>query len=218
MMATPGMFAGRFGLCRAAALGAASVALLLGGCAGMSAQQASTPTAAAPAYQENIDISGRISVQYEQGNSPQSLHGSFIWSQTATETDLELLSPLGQTVATISVRPGIATLVQSGRSPQVAPDVDELAAQSLGWPLPVSGMRQWLQGNGTDSAGKPFQAKPGQDYASFSTKDGWRVAYANWQSDPDSGQTRPKRIDLTRDTEQAGKVSIRIAVDSWKKT
>ncbi|MBO9536707.1 lipoprotein insertase outer membrane protein LolB [Herbaspirillum sp.] len=207
----------RPGLRRAAALGAASAALLLGGCAGMPGQESAAPATAAPAYQESIDISGRISVQYEQNDRPQSLHGSFIWSQTAQNTDLELLSPLGQTVATISVKPGIATLVESGKPPRVAPDVDELAAQSLGWPLPVSGMRQWLQGSGTDSAGKPFRAQPGTDYAAFATLDGWRVAYANWQTDPDSGATRPKRIDLTRNTEQAGKVSIRIAVDSWKK-
>lgn len=202
---------------RAAAPGAAAVALLLGGCAAMPGQTVVAPGAAAPAYQDSIDINGRISVQYTQNDQPQSLHGSFIWSQTARQTDLELLSPLGQTVATISVKPGMATLVESGKSPRVAPDVDELAAQSLGWPLPVSGLRQWLQGSGTDSAGKPFQARPGVDDAAFTTQDGWRVVYANWQTDPAGGATRPKRIDLTRSTEQAGKVSIRIAIDSWKK-
>ncbi len=204
------------GLRRMAATGAAGMALLLGGCAGLQQQAAPALTAAAPGYKESIAINGRISVQYEQGDRPQSLHGSFIWVQTPKELNLELLSPLGQTVATINVKPGISTLVQSGRAPQVAPDVDQLAAQSLGWPLPVSGMRQWLQGTGTNAAGKTFTAKPGEDYESFSTRDGWRVVYANWQSDPDSGETRPKRIDMTRDTEQAGKVSIRIAVDSWK--
>jgi outer membrane lipoprotein LolB len=204
------------GLRRAAAAGTVSLAALLAGCAGMPATASRPGAANAPAYQESIDINGRISVQYEQGDRPQSLHGSFIWNQTPQELKLELLSPLGQTVAAIDVKPGLATLVQSGRAPQAAPDVDELAAQSLGWPLPVSGMRQWLQGTGTDAAGKTFQVRPGEDYAAFSTKDGWRVVYANWQSDPDSGASRPRRIDLTRDTEQAGKVQIRIAVDGWK--
>ncbi|MFX5510125.1 outer membrane lipoprotein LolB, partial [Acinetobacter baumannii] len=92
-----------------------------------------------------------------------------------------MFSPLGQTVATINVKPGIATLVQSGRAPQVAADVDALAAQSLGWPLPVSGMRQWLQGSGIDASGKPFVAKAGENDASFTTRDGWRVTYANWE-------------------------------------
>lgn len=204
------------GLRRAAATGAVSLAALLAGCAGM--QQSAAPTAAtAPGYRDSIDVSGRISVQYEQGDQPQSLHGSFIWNQKPGELNLEMLSPLGQTVATINVKPGIATLVQSGRAPQAAADADQLAAQALGWPLPVSGLRQWLQGTGTDAAGKTFIARPGEDYATFTTRDGWRVVYANWQADPDSGETRPKRIDMTRDTSQAGKVAIRVAVDSWKK-
>lgn len=202
------------GLRRAAAIGAMSLVALLAGCADLpQAGQASAGTA--PAYRESISLAGRISVQYEQNNAPQSLHGSFIWKQAPHAIDLEMLSPLGQTVATISVKPGIATLVQSGRAPQVAPDVDELAAQALGWPLPISGMRQWLQGTGTDTAGRAFTAKPGEDYAGFSTRDGWRVVYTNWQADSASGESRPKRIDMTRDTEQAGKVAIRIVVDSW---
>ncbi|MBP0599973.1 outer membrane lipoprotein LolB [Herbaspirillum sp. LeCh32-8] len=204
------------GLRRAGSAAALSLAALLAGCAGLQQQSGQPVAAAAPAYRDSINVGGRISVQYEQNGNPQSLHGSFLWNQTPKQIDLEMFSPLGQTVATINVKPGIATLMQSGRAPQVAPDVDELAAQSLGWPLPVSGMRQWLQGTGTDAAGKRFTAKPGEDYAGFTTKDGWRVVYANWQVDPDSGETRPKRIDMTRDTEQAGKVAIRIAVDSWK--
>ncbi|WDZ95433.1 lipoprotein insertase outer membrane protein LolB [Herbaspirillum sp. WKF16] len=199
---------------RAAAVGAMSLAALLAGCADLQ-QSTQAGSGSAPAYRESISLAGRISVQYEQGNAPQSLHGSFIWKQAPREIDLEMLSPLGQTVATINVKPGIATLVQSGRAPQVAPDVDELAAQALGWPLPVSGMRHWLQGTGTDVAGKTFTATPGQEETGFSTRDGWRVVYANWQTDPASGEIRPKRIDMTRNTEQAGKVAIRIAVDSW---
>ena len=192
------------------------LAILLAGCATV-LQDSVAPNASAPAYQSSIEIDGRISVQYEQDQRPQSLHGSFFWKQTPQELNLEMFSPLGQTVATINVKPGIATLVQSGRAPQVAPDVDELAAQSLGWPLPVSGMRQWLQGSGIDASGKPFTARAGTEAASFDTRDGWRITYANWETDAASGQARPKRIDMTRSTAQAGKVAIRIAIDGWKK-
>lgn len=193
------------------------LAVLLGGCAGLPQAPASAPAAALP-YKDSIEVNGRISVQYEQNNQPQSLHGSFNWSQQPRQTHLDLLSPLGQTVATIDVKPGIATLVQSGRSPQVAADVDQLAEQALGWPLPVSGLRQWLQGTGDGADGKPFHARAGDEYASFTTRDGWRVVYATWEgTDGAKGAPpRPKRIDLSRETEQAGKVSIRIAIDGWQ--
>jgi outer membrane lipoprotein LolB len=201
-----------------AAAGYLALSTLLAGCAGLSQQSAPDTAVQTPvAYQESIAIDGRISVQYAQNDQPQSLHGSFNWSQAPGRTALELLSPLGQTVATIDVRPDMATLVQSGRAPQMAPDIDQLAARALGWPLPVAGMRHWLQGRGTDSAGKPFQAVPGDENASFVTADGWRVAYPTWQTETDSGRLRPRRIDLTRHTAQAGLVSIRIVVDNWKK-
>ena len=201
-----------------AAAGTLALSALLAGCASLSPQAVpgATGQTAVP-YQESIAIDGRISVQYAQNDQPQSLHGSFNWSQAPGHTGLDLLSPLGQTVATIDVRPGVATLVQSGRAPQLAPDIDQLAARALGWPLPVSGMRNWLQGRGTDSAGKPFQAVPGDENASFVTADGWHVAYPTWQAEADSARLRPRRIDLTRNTEQAGPVSIRIVVDSWKR-
>ena len=78
---------------------------------------------------------------------------------------------------------------------------------------PVDGARPW----GLVVGRNPFVAKAGENDASFTTRDGWRVTYANWESDAASGQTRPKRIDLTRSTTQAGKVAIRIAIDGWKK-
>ena len=62
--------------------GAAALCLaaLLGGCATVS-QDAVAPDTTAPAYQSSIEIDGRISVQYEQDDRPQSLHGSFFWKQ-----------------------------------------------------------------------------------------------------------------------------------------
>lgn len=198
---------------RGFACGALGLALMLAGCASLTPPAGQAPMATAP-YHDAIDVNGRLSVQYEQYGRPQALHGSFEWSQTRQQIHLSLLSPLGQTVATIDVRPGMATLVQSGRAPQVAADVDALAAQALGWPLPVSGLRQWLQGAGLDASGKPFQAH-GEDGARFDTRDGWRLTYVNWENDPAAGGARPRRIDLTRDTEPAGPVSIRIAIDGW---
>jgi outer membrane lipoprotein LolB len=39
----------------------------------------------------------------------------------------------------------------------------------------------------------------------------------SWEDDYQTpAQSRPKRIDLTRQTEQAGKVMIRIVLDKWQ--
>lgn len=202
--------------------GAAMLALsvlLMTGCAELapradtdtSAQ--TTQTATSHRYRDTLDLDGRLSVQYQRNNQDESLHGSFTWRQTAQRNAITLLSPLGQTLATITVEPGSATLTESGKAPRTASDVDALAAQSLGWPLPVAGLRDWLQGYATDENGKRFVASPSAD--SVTTSDGWRLHYVSWD-DSDPADIHPRRIDLARETEQAGDVSIRIVIDNWQ--
>jgi outer membrane lipoprotein LolB len=202
------------------AAGALMLPLLLVGCAsiappsGTATQQTMQPRA----FRDAIDISGRLSVQYQQNGKDESLHGNFVWSQTPQRTVVTLLSPLGQTMATINVTPTSSTLLQAGQPPRIAQDVDALVAGTLGWPLPISGLRNWLQGFVVTANGQRFIAQPQAPEASaVTTPDGWRIHYASWQNDDLSSiQNRPKRIDLDRSTAQAGDVSIRIVIDSWQ--
>lgn len=214
-------FLSRFSIaeCKTNALMSALLSvLLLSGCAALAPQSEQAPATATQSagsrhYHQAIDLDGRLSVQYQRNNEDESLHGSFTWRQTAQNNTITLLSPLGQTIATITVQPGSATMTQSGQAPRTAVDVDELAVQSLGWPLPVSGLRNWLQGFAVDASGKAFNATP--DANTVTTADGWQIRYVTWDEN-DPAHTHPKRIDLERETEQAGKVAIRIVIDHWQ--
>jgi outer membrane lipoprotein LolB len=197
-------------------------ALLGAGCANLTPVASNTgadATAIAQGsrtYRQDIVLEGRLSLRYQQNQEDRSVHGSFVWNQSGGQTTLRLLSPLGQTVAVIEIKPGLAMLTQSGQAPRRAADADLLTAQTLGWPLPIAGLRDWLQGFATDSGGKAFiaQAPAGSDNAvNVTTKDGWRIQYLNWQATGDSSTGMPKRIDLERYTEQAGEVAIRIVID-----
>jgi outer membrane lipoprotein LolB len=199
---------------------ALAFALLGAGCANLTPQPAAEAAAQAPrAYRQDITLEGRLSLRYRQNQEDRSVHGSFVWTQTAGQTALRLMSPLGQTLALIEITPGSATLTQSGQPPRSADDVDQLTAQTLGWPLPIAGLRQWLQGFVTDAAGKPFvaHAPAGSDDAvAVTTQDGWRIQYLNWQAatpEGKDGASMPKRIDLERYTDQAGEVAVRIVID-----
>jgi outer membrane lipoprotein LolB len=185
---------------------------MLTACASMAPQSNVTPTTATRTYQETIDLNGRLSILYQRNGKDEALHGSFVWNQTPAHTEVTLLTPLGQTVANINITPDGASLQQSGDTPpRTAPNVDDLVAGTLGWPLPISGLRTWLQGFGTSSSGKPYVASP--QMFEVTTRDGWHIHYASWQ---DNDSTHPRRIDLERQTAQAGNVSIRIVIDTWQ--
>lgn len=187
--------------------------LLLGGCAALAPEAPPPVTVAQRTYHPAIEMGGRLSVRYETRTGEQALHGSFHWVQTPTDTQVTLLSPLGQAVARIIVTPAGATLLQPGQPPRTADDVDALTAQALGWPLPVAGLRNWLQGFTIDAQGERFIATPQVD--TVVTNDGWLVQYPNWERE-ETGAVRPRRIDLVRQTPQAGEVAIRLVLDTWQ--
>ena len=200
-------------------------AALLAGCASappgptMTSTSTSTSTAApsgsppqqqlAP-YRPSFDAAGRLSVNYRKDGNPESLNGKFSWSQTPQRIDVRLSSALA-TVATISVTPESATLVQANEAPRVAKDIDSLSAQTLGWSLPVSGLRDWLQGYATGADGQRFAASPGKN--SVLTPDGWRLRFVSWQDDG-AARLVPKRIDAERNAGSAAdELAIRIVID-----
>jgi len=169
----------------------ASIAVL----AGCATSTANLSTATVGDYRETIDLAGRLSVNYQKDGRPESLNGNFAWEQKPGAIDVTLASPLGQTVATINVTPGAATLTQAGQAPRSADDIDGLTQQTLGWPLPVSGLRDWLQGYALDAQGKRFRASPA--HSSVTTQDGWRLRFMEWQ-DAAAAQPVPRLIQAER--------------------
>jgi outer membrane lipoprotein LolB len=109
------------------------------------------------------------------------------------------------------VTPQQATLTQANRPQRVARDIDSLTAQSLGWELPVSGLRDWLQGYAIDAGGKRFAASPANN--SVYTRDGWRLRFVSWQ-DESAAHPVPRRIDAERSaTASSDALAIRIVID-----
>lgn len=194
-----------------------SCVLLLGGCASFSPSSEYSQDHPS-AYRNTITIDGRLSVQYERNGANEALHGSFSWSQKPGHTTVTLSSPLGQTLAVIEVTPDMSILKAEGQPPRTAPDPDSLSELALGWPLPVSGMRDWLQGIATDANGKQFIASAESEKAEkVTTQNGWHIDYVSWQPSETTPVTiHPKRIDLARNTQQAGNVSIRLVIDNWQ--
>ncbi|WP_426101435.1 lipoprotein insertase outer membrane protein LolB [Massilia sp. TSP1-1-2] len=198
------------------AVATALACALLSACATTGTRTAPAPDTVVGAYRDAIDLTGRLLVNYERDGKPDLLSVKFAWAQTARETGVSLLSPTGQTMAKISVTPDAATLTQGGQVPRIARDIDTLAAQTLGFALPVSGLRDWLQGYATLANGKRFAASPANN--TVTTADGWKLTFVSWQEvsgqDAPGALPVPRRIDAQRDaTATSGQLALRILVD-----
>jgi outer membrane lipoprotein LolB len=188
-----------------------SLLLLAATLAGCAASTANLSRSSVPDYRDTIDLTGRLSVNYQKEGRPDSITGNFNWSQRPGRIDVSLASPLGQTIAEISVTPQQASLTQANRPPRVAKDIDTLTAQSLGWSLPVSGLRDWLQGYALDAQGKRFAASPANN--SVYTRDGWRLRFVEWQ-DEKAAHPVPRVINAERSaTASSDELAIRIVID-----
>lgn len=162
-------------------------------------------------YRRDIRLSGRLSVSYRAAGRPESLQGKFLWAQRGEQIDIELLTPLGQTIARIAIVPGRARIEQSGGEVREADSIDQLTEQTLGWALPVNGLRYWLQGFIQDARGQLASITP--DHADTLRSDSWKLRYVSWQADGNT--STPKRIDFTRDTAQ-NELALRVVIDRWQ--
>lgn len=181
-----------------------TVAALLGACAPAALER---PAALAPSSPPGaFDVSGRLSVRH----GGDALAASFRWRHTDDEHDeLELASPLGQTLAMLS---GDALEVQiqaaDGRI-STAGDWSALTEKELGWPLPVLGLSFWIQG--TARPGATFSAEAGDDgRTTVLRQDGWTIVYEAYAQTAE-GILRPSRLTLTYPD-----VELRIAIDRWQ--
>jgi outer membrane lipoprotein LolB len=202
-------------------IAALTLTLLAAGCTTIGQRGAPAPVAQQAAavrpYHRAIDLSGRLSVHYQQNGKDQALHGNFNWRQNGERVSVALFSPLGQTIATIDVTPQQATLVQSGHPPRIAANADALANEALGWPLPLSGLRDWLQGYARDASGIRIMATAQRD--DITTSDGWHLLFVSWQDNENEPAAFPRRLDVARNgdsTNQSGPVALRIVIDQWQ--
>lgn len=162
---------------------------------------------------ENAGIKGRFSIRYQANGKEESLHGNFDWKQASDYTVITLLSPLGQSMAKIEITPRLTTFIAPNKAPRSAINTEELIKSELGWTLPVTGLRNWLQGCATDIQGMPFIATP--ESTQVITRDGWQIDYITWIEGPT--MPLPKRINLIKGSNDPGDVDInlKLVIDEW---
>jgi outer membrane lipoprotein LolB len=178
---------------------AAAALLALAGCATQPPHQPSTSNATTSlATQTSRAWHGRFAVQYvDRYGQQRNAYGNFDWRENGSTVTLQLLNPLGQTLAIVTSSPAQATLELPNRQPLTADNVTTLMEQALGFALPVEGLRYWLQPSVAPTSRARTQEDP-QNPSRLAQiqQDGWTIDYAAYADAPATGV---KRLNLTRD-------------------
>ncbi|UOD50779.1 outer membrane lipoprotein LolB [Orrella daihaiensis] len=90
---------------------------------------------------------GKFSVLTETSNDErESVQGSFVWRRLVSGWQLDLKSPLGATLARLTVEPTGAMLEQPDAPLQRADSGDDLLARVLGATVPLDVLQDWADG------------------------------------------------------------------------
>jgi outer membrane lipoprotein LolB len=182
---------------------AITAAALLGACAPITRQPSSAVKL--PPVQERFELSGRLSARH----GSNALAANFRWHHEGERDELELASPLGQTIALLSGDGASARLQSADGRVLTAASWTKLTEDGLGWPLPVDGLMYWIQG--AARTGAAFTAEAGeQGRASVLRQDGWTIVYQSYV-EASGGVWRPSRL-----TADYPEVELRLVIDRWQ--
>jgi len=176
----------------------------LAGCAPGALERGPTEATLPPVLQ-TFEATGRLSARH----GAQGLAANFQWRHAGEHDDLELLSPLGQTIAILAGDGASVRLQASDGRVLTAESWTALTEQGLGWPLPVDGLKYWMQG--TARAGASHTTEAGDDgRAKVLRQDGWTIVYQGYTETTAAGW-RPSNMTLSYPD-----VELRLVIDRWQ--
>lgn len=184
---------------RGAVAAVAAGALLLQSCASF-----------APLANPEREYAGRFAVTIAVADKRDNNSGRFKLAVDRATTVLDLDTPLGATLARVLLDPRGAHLYTPGDGGQRdvhGPSAEALTYEVLGWPVPVNGFRDWIDGRPV--ADRPSTASG--DAKAFQ-QDGWTVSVLERFDD---GRGAPRRLLFER-PEEAGRIpaiSLRLVLD-----
>ena len=169
------------------------------GCAGVGVSPGQMPSRDALGA---FELEGRFSLR--QGE--QNFSGRLSWRHLAGENVVLLSSPFGQGLAEI-VTDGLgARLTTSEGKTYQAADGESLTARVLGYPLPITGLADWLRARGGEAGQRDAHGRLVRLDAA-----GWRIDYGYDVDEPD---VPPSRLVVSG---QAGgdPTELRLRIDRW---
>jgi len=185
---------------------AAAVALLLVACTSLPPP----PSTAERSYAGRFSLAV-TRVQAGNGEQRSAWSGRFALAVGPQSMTLDLLSPLGATIARFETDEREARLLvpaDGGMRIARGADAQTLAEQVLGWSLPIEGMADWVEGR--PSNGRPFQRLAADEGAERFEQDGWSVTIER-RTDSKAG----RRLQMERPARDGmPSVALRVVLDA----
>lgn len=171
---------------------------LLGGCATAPVAEQRPGQAEAP-----FAFNGRVAVK--QGDTHDS--AGMRWVHHDAEDEILLLAPLGQTLARIH-RDGREVTLDAPGKHYAAQDMEGLMQQALGWQIPLSGLRYWV--NALPAPEGEFEVERSTNgQLSLLRQQGWEISYSRYAALTEDAL--PLRMNLKRDG-----VEVLLLIDEWE--
>ena len=151
----------------------------------------------------DFDMVGRVLISGEG----RAFSSNLRWRHDAAGDELWLMSPVGQTLAHIVVDVEGAVLTTPDLQEYRDRSVESLTRRALGWPLPLSGLRYWIQATPVPGENPAPSSRDGAGRLLLLEQEGWNIRY----SYPDTASILPRRLDMSR----SGQL-VRLVIDSWR--
>ena len=136
--------------------------------------------------------SGRFAVTTAFEEQRENVSGRFTLEIRGPQQIVELASPLGTTVARVEIEPGGARATGAQMQEVRGSDADALTQRLLGWPLPVSGLADWIEGRPVPTRVARVEREGGR--VVLLEQDGWTIRLQEYSE----ATARPRRLVLER--------------------
>jgi outer membrane lipoprotein LolB len=153
---------------------------------------------------QQFNVNGKLGVIYNQ----KGMSGSIVWQHTINADAIDVLSPLGSKVASISKTPNHIQLTNDKNETIEADNAQALTLKTLGWELPLQGLTDWVLGR--PSASKiDFQTWDTAGRLVNLQQDGWTIEYLEYTQH--AQYSLPSKLKLSN-----ARVRLKIVISLWQ--
>ena len=191
-------------------LGAAAAALpailFLAACSTLPGQPAAPSALAARPFAANFTAAGRVAARLT-GEDKRGFSGGFSWTHRPAQDVVELLTPLGQIAARLTMTAAGAEIELGDGRRTFTSDPERFLSDNLGATLPVAALPYWLQA--VPLARVPYRAeadalgRPGTLW-----QNGWQIQYTEYAAETPGAH--PTRLQLN-----FGDIEARMIISEW---